>query len=162
VKALLVVVAATLAASPALAQDAGNGSLVEIQKLQRTFGARDDLKAALLRDPNFRYWYEHDPSAQAMVNYAIENGQSLGDILKLQGIERLSHGESSIGAAIEATGKPYDKTYAPIVDAETLAAAQRQQVEQAYQDARARALGDAAGRGLKRYAPKRGEEGHGE
>jgi hypothetical protein len=68
---------------------------------------------------------------------------------------------------LAAGGKAYDQTTMPVVGPETMAAAQRQQLQQAYQDARARALGEAAGRGLKsrkpvRHVPKPGEEGYGE
>jgi len=105
---------------------------LQMQELQRKFGARDDLKAAYMHDPNIRAWMDNDPSAPAKVRYAIENGISLNDLVKAQGVETLAHGggQNPIGAAIEATGTPYDKTYMPITSASTAAAAATAQATQ--------------------------------
>jgi hypothetical protein len=105
---------------------------LQMQELQRKFGARDDLKAAYMHDPNIRAWMDNDPSAPAKVRYAIENGISLNDLIKMQGVETLAHGggQNPIGAATEALGAPYDKTYMPITSASTAAAAATAQATQ--------------------------------
>lgn len=124
---------------------------LQMQELQRKFGARDDLKAAYMNDPNIRAWMDNDPSAPAKVRYAIENGISLNDLIKAQGVETLAHGGGTnpVGAAIEATGTPYDKTYMPITGAQSAAAAASAQLTQAQAKTAMEERGKIMGGGVK-------------
>lgn len=131
---------------------------LQMQELQRKFGARDDLKAAYMNDPQFRELYDRYPAIQSLINREIERDTPGVEILKMIGIERLAHGANTnpdIGAAIEATGAPYDKPYLPVTNEQRMGDMVREQISQKQAESAATERGKLIGGGVK-LAP--GEE----
>lgn len=138
---------------------------LQMQELQRKFGARDDLKQAYLNDPAFRSLMDRDPEVQAIVNYGIESGASMADIEKEIGTRKLVTSpdttdpnavKSNIGAAIQLEGKQYTGSpTGPVVGPDTAGAAAKADIARKQAEAEAQARGTLIGGGAK-LAP--GEE----